>query len=370
MSRTLLHLIWALPAGGAERVAATLARGAVARGWTPLVVCLDFVGELGEGLRADGIEVLCMDKRPGIDSALPLRLAALLRDRRIDLLHAHMFTAAVWGRLAARLAGTRAVVQHEHSTHTLDARWRTWIDRAAPRAPDRRVAVSADLADRLRRGGFPADTLRVIENGIPLEHFRTRPARAAARAALGLAPEERTLLAVGRLEPRKDLPLLFRALSGLPATLLVAGDGPLRTELEALAAREAPGRVRFLGELGDVRPALAAADLYVSSSRTEGTSIALLEAMAAGVPVVATAAGGTPGVLGGCGRLVPVGDAQALATALRTALADPAGMAEAARAAQSRAREIFGEERMNDRFAALYDEISEERPASAGRGGR
>jgi glycosyltransferase involved in cell wall biosynthesis len=138
--------------------------------------------------------------------------------------------------------------------------------------------------------------------------------RAAAREALRLPADVPVVAFVGRLSPEKAPEVLLRALRGTATRILVAGEGPLR---EALAAEADPEQVRFLGFLSDVRPVLAAADVLALPSRTEGLPMAVLEAMAAGLPVVASAVGSLPEVLGeGAGLLVPPGDVPALRLAL------------------------------------------------------
>ncbi len=168
----------------------------------------------------------------------------------------------------------------------------------------------------------------------PVAIATAAPARSRddIRAELGLAPDQQLVLSVGRLHPQKGIDVLISAAARWPSDrvlLAVAGDGPLRGELSAqIAALDAP--VRLLGRRSDVADLLAAADLVVLSSRWEARSLALQEAMRAGRPVVATAVGGTPGLVGDGAVLVPPDDAQALGQSVMALLDDPASRAELA----------------------------------------
>ncbi len=366
------HLIWSLMRGGAERQAVELAVGLHGPEFAVSLDCLTESGPLAADLAAAGVPMRCWNKRPGLDLLLPFRLAGRLRRERVQILHAHMFTAALWGRLAAKLAGVPAVVDHEHSTHTLDQPKRTRLDRLLLPWTGRLVAVSGNLEARFRQAGYPERKLTVIRNGIRLEGL-ARPegdsARAEARKSLGLAADDTVLAVVGMLEPRKDHVTLLAALPEVArargrVTLLAAGDGPLRAELsEQAAGLPAGAQVRFLGDLPNVRPVLWAADVYVSSSITEGTSLALLEALAAGTPVVATAVGGTPEVLEGdqCGLLCPPSDPVRLAETICACLADPAGTAARVLAGRRRVEAEYSRQTMLDRFAGLYRELLAQR---------
>ncbi len=369
---SVLHLIWALPRGGAERQAVELVRGLHGERFTVAVGCLSEMGPLADELSAAGIEVFPLHKRPGLDFGLSRRLAQALRAREVKILHAHMFTAALWGRLAARRAGVPGVISHEHSTFTLDRSWRRFIDRRLGRWTSRIVAVADDLAARFRNAGYPRQKVITIRNGISLEGLERREARSITRARLGLPDQALVLLIVGWLEPRKDHRTLFRALplisrarevGGRELILLVAGNGPLRRELEAAAPELSGGaRIRFLGDVPEVRDLLWAADVYVSSSITEGTSIALLEAMAAKTPVVATAVGGTPEVLaqGEAGWLCPPREPPALAAAICRCLGESAATEAKLGRARQRVAAEYSLDGMIERFRELYEELLRE----------
>ena len=207
-----------------------------------------------------------------------------------------------------------------------------------------------------RRAGLRARTCRagrtvVIHNGIALDRPR-RPSRSAAGPV--------TLLSVGRLRAPKDFRTLLHAMAALDrgtARLRIAGDGPDRAELEHEIARLGLGSVvELLGTRDDVDELLAGADVFVLSSASEGLPMSVLEAMAAGLPVVASAVGGVPELVrdGETGALVPPGDSAALASALRTIVADPALRERLGEAGRRRAEQEFSLARFEREHLALY----------------
>jgi glycosyltransferase involved in cell wall biosynthesis len=246
----------------------------------------------------------------------PSALGPLARLARGGVLHAHDYKALVLALAAGALArvpvvatfhgdigNVRRVVLYERL-----ARW-------AARFTQGVAATSEPLADHIRAAA-PRARVHVIPNGIPVPPLPTAATRASAREALGLSPGLVVVAFVGRLSPEKAPEVLLRAVSGTGLALLVAGEGPLRDALEAEAKADA-GQVRFLGFRADVAPVLAAADVLGLPSRTEGLPMAALEAMAAGLPVIASAVGSLPEVLAdGAGVLVPPGDVSALRLAL------------------------------------------------------
>ncbi|MEV1009335.1 glycosyltransferase [Streptomyces sp. NPDC049881] len=288
-----LHIITGLGVGGAERQLRALLR----RIPFPCdVVTLTNPGPVARDLRADGIRVTHLGMRGNRDmSALP-RLTRLIRDGRYDIVHTHLYRACVYGRLAARLAGVRAVVATEHSLgeRRIEGRPLTQGTRALYLASERlgsaTVAVSAAVAGRLRAWGVPPGRIHVVPNGIEAARFHYDPAaRAAVRERLGVPPETVVVAGVGRLVPGKGFATLVRALAALPpdAWLVLAGDGPEREALLALARRlGVADRMVVTGEWPDVPGLLSAADVFVSPSTEETFGLAVLEALAAGLPVL------------------------------------------------------------------------------------
>lgn len=290
----VVHVITTLTTGGAERQLELLVQRSTADTTT---VCLYGAGPVGDAMRARGdrVEVLGMDgwRKP----LAVLRLARTLRRLRPDVVHVHLLAAQLWGIPAARLAGVRVVVSSEHSLmeDTIEGRPHAWwlqhLYRLLERGTDRTVAVSTTTADRLRAWGIRPDRITVVDNGIDLAALAPRPAdRAAVRAAEGVPEGATAIAAVGRLDPVKRMDEVLRAcaprLRAGGHVLLVAGTGPLLPQLQALASDlGVAGAVRWLGPRDDVHRVLAAADVVLSASRDETFGLAVVEAVAAGLPV-------------------------------------------------------------------------------------
>ncbi|MDT0342109.1 glycosyltransferase [Streptomyces litchfieldiae] len=288
-----LHIITGLGIGGAERQLRALLRR------LPLacdVVTLTNPGPVARQLAADGVRVTHLGMGGNRDvGALP-RLVRLIRRGRYDVVHTHLYRACVYGRIAARLAGVRAVVATEHSlgAHRIEGRPLTPGTRALYLATERlgaaTVAVSATVAGRLLAWGVPERRIHLVPNGIEPDRFRFDPAaRDAARAALGVPRGAVVVGGMGRLVPGKRFDALVRAAARLPddVWVVLAGEGPERAALRVLSARLGlAGRVVLAGGCPDVPGLLSALDVFVSPSTEETFGLAVLEALAAGLPVL------------------------------------------------------------------------------------
>ncbi|MET4925739.1 glycosyltransferase [Streptomyces sp. PSRA5] len=302
----VLHVITGLGIGGAEQQLRLLL------GKLPTdsaVVTLTNPGAVARGITADGFPVTDLGIRGNRDlGALP-RLTRLIRDGRYDLVHTHLYRACVYGRLAARLAGVRTVVATEHSLGAgqIEGRPLTVGARALYLGSERlgtaTVAVSTTVAHRLRRWGVHRDRIHVVPNGIDVPRFaHDETARQKARAELGLPVDAFVVGGVGRLSAGKRFDTLVRAVAALPAArLLLVGEGPERDRLRSLAAElGAADRVLLHGACEDPPPKpgsggdtgpdlpslLAAMDLLVSTSGDEAFGLAVVEGLAAGLPVL------------------------------------------------------------------------------------
>jgi glycosyltransferase involved in cell wall biosynthesis len=292
-----------------------------------------------------------------------------LRLHRPDILHTHGYRVDVIAGRAARGQGI-ATVSTLHGFTGGDWKNRMYerIQLHTLRRADAVIAVSRPIRERLVGIGFEDGKIHVIPNawGSPSSPLP----RAEARAALGIPPEARVLGWVGRLSREKGADLLLEALARVQdgaVTCSVIGDGPRRSELVAQAeALGLSGRVRWHGLVPDAARFLPAFDAFVLSSRTEGTPIALFEAMAAGVPIVATRVGGVPDVVSPEeALLVPSEDPAALATAVDALLAEPDDAARRALAAAARLAGTFALEPWLRRHDALYHTILARRRAGA-----
>ncbi|MFC8827744.1 glycosyltransferase [Streptomyces sp. NPDC057137] len=300
----VLHVITGLGIGGAEQQLRLLLRQLPT---DSAVVTLTNPGAVARGITADGFPVTDLGIRGNRDlGALP-RLTRLIRDGRYDLVHTHLYRACVYGRLAARLAGVRTVVATEHSlgAHQIEGRPLTAGARALYLGSERlgtaTVAVSTTVAHRLRRWGVRRDRIHVVPNGIDVPRFAyDETARQKARAELGLPADAFVVGGVGRLSTGKRFDTLVRAVAALPAArLLLVGEGPERDRLRSLATElGAADRVLLHGACEDPPPnpgsdngpdlpsLLAAMDLFVSTSEDEAFGLAVVEGLAAGLPVL------------------------------------------------------------------------------------
>ncbi len=310
---------------------------------------------------------------PFADARTVAAFRSLLRSERVDVLHTHTSKAGATGRLAALLAGRgrpRAVV-HQFHGHVLaeyfdPARERLYrlVERALARSTGALVAVSAEVRDDLvRLGVAPPEKIHVIAYGFDLDRRLSAPpgARAATRERLGAGEDAFVIGWAGRLtQIKRPLDLVRVGATVEGATLVLAGDGELRADVEQLAAELGTAdRVMLLGYVDGVAELYASFDVFLLTSANEGTPVVAIEALAAGVPVVATDAGGTRTVVddGETGFLAPVGDVAALTTFVER-LRDDAALRDAFGVEGShRMRERFSTARMADQMDALYREL-------------
>lgn len=295
-------------------------------------------------------------------------LTTWLMTQRIALLHSHSYRPNLYARMAGaicRPAGLRMVAQYHNQ---YDDKWLAdstahALEQHLAGVTDAMIAVSASVRDHVaERIALPADRITIIPNGITPDKVRhlNRP---AARAQLGLAPGDLAIGLIGRVCDQKgqqdmvDAALLLRQ-TRPEATILMIGaleDAALHQRLMAqITARQATDRIRFCGHLSDIAPAYAALDILAAPSRWEGFGLMLVEAMAAGLPIVATDVGAIPEVTAGAALLVPAGDPAALARAI--AAFDGPARARAAQAGRIRARD-FNWQAAAKRLTALYDSL-------------
>jgi sugar transferase (PEP-CTERM/EpsH1 system associated) len=348
------------------------------------VLCIREAGPTAERLRAIGVGVTALAAPAGNDPRLPLRLALHIRDADPDVVHTRNW-GGVDGILAARLAGVRRVVHSEHGRDAADPRGENRRRNVARRllAPlvAQFVAVSQDLRRWLvERVGIPARKVRVIANGIEPRPPAAPGEVARARAELG-GNGGLLVGTVGRLDPVKDQAALLRAASALRARdcevrLAVVGDGPCREELLTLTHRLGLAQcVCFAGHREDVPRLMPALDVFVLPSLGEGLCNTVLEAMAAGRPVVATNVGGNPECVaaGESGLLVPPSDEIALADAIEMYARDPELRRRHGEEGRRRVAREFSFEKAVEAYRRLYDGAGDDEPlfpgAEAGEGG-
>lgn len=359
----VMQLVPSLAVGGAERMVATLARYLRRWGHTVAVVAMyrAYGTWIERELEAEGIPVRFLEKRRGLDVRMVPRIARELHRFEPEVLHTHMYTLKYALPALALHRRCRVV----HTVHTLAQaeldRLSMAVQGLAFRAGVVPVAIGEAVAASLR-ATYDRPFRCIIPNGIPVADYAGPPgAGEALRAALGLPPGAPTFVAVASFNPAKNHEALLRAfasprLRASGAHLLLAGDGARRGELEALSRELAlEDRAHFLGVRADVASVLAAADVFVLASRREGNPLSVMEAMAAGKPIVATAVGCLPEMVPErAGRLVPPGDVEALEAAMAELARDlPLARRLGAAAAQV-ARERFDAAVMARAYEELY----------------
>jgi sugar transferase (PEP-CTERM/EpsH1 system associated) len=369
----VLLLITELNVGGAERIVAQLATHLPRDRYQVRVACLYAPHAVGADIEAAGIPVINLDMRGKGDLRAPLRLLRLLRREPVDVLHAHLFHANFLAATVGKAAGVPVVIATRHSIE-IGGRLRERINRATRPLCDTVVAVSREVYQaEIDRSGIDSARVTLIPSGVELDRFAAPDPAATERLrrAWHIQPETKLIGTVGRLVPPKGHTYLLDAATRLrdrapKLRIAIVGDGPLRPALEAQTrSLGLSDTVIFTGIRREVPEILALLDLFVLPSLWEGLPIALLEAMAAGRPVVATRVGGVPEVVvdGTTGRLVATSDPDALANAILTLLQDPDLRRRMGAAGQARVRKHFSVERMVKDMDQLYCRLLAQREA-------
>ncbi|QWV91842.1 glycosyltransferase family 4 protein [Geomonas oryzisoli] len=368
MKRNILYLIESSETGGAENIFAQLVNGVDRRRYTPHVALL-YPGPLYDRLVADGWSPVLVDTRPGaLDCRLLLGIFRLVRRLDIQLVHSHLFTTNVYASALRSLTGVpvistfHGVVDVSPDDRCSRLKWLV-INGFSSSV----VFVSEGLQREFVRAGLASSRKSVvIYNGVDFSRFQTLPPKGEARGRLGIGDGAYVILCVGDLRPAKGYRDALEATAVIRATvpealLVIAGT---KTELypellalcDELKIREC---VRFLGYRDDVADLFAASDVYLSCSLSEGFSLTVVEAMAAGVPVVATRSGGPEEIVvdGTTGLLVDVAEPAQMAGAILSYRNDPAHGRRVAAAAQRDAGERFTLQGMIHSYQELYDSI-------------
>jgi glycosyltransferase involved in cell wall biosynthesis len=357
-----MQLVLSLSPGGTERLVIEIVR-ALSQRIESVVCCLDEPGAWAAEVEALQVPVVSLRRSPGFQPGLAMRLARIIKERGIDVVHCHHYSPYVYGLLASLLKPSVKLVFTEHGklSDAGPSRKRRLVNPILSRWPGHLCAVSADLKRHMVAEGFSARRLSVLYNGVDPGRRPTAAERHEARAALGVPGDAFVVGAVGRLDPVKNLALLLQAHAVLAARdpsvrTVIVGDGPERAALEAKAIEHGVAdTVTFTGYRQDVRALMPAFDVYVNCSAYEGVSLTILEAMASALPVVATRVGGNPEVVieGETGWLVP-GCAASLADAIAALAGDPLRRRAMGDAGRFRVKRHFSIARMVEQYASAY----------------
>lgn len=362
----VMHVVLSLDLGGLERLVIDLVREGRTFGQLASVVCLERPGLLAAELEALRVPAFCVEKPPGLRPEIFRRLRKLFRLLQPDVVHTHQIGALCYAGRAARKAGVPVVVHTEHGKNYASRRRTRWLGRLAGRYAQRFFCVSRDIAEELRACRIvPKTKIAVAPNGIDIGRFRNPAAGIETRRELGIPPSAPVIGAIGRLTEIKRHDLLIRAFARLKlrstdARLMLVGDGPERSELGQLAAELAPpGCVHFVGYQSTPERFLQAMDVLAMSSRSEGMPLAVLEAWAAGVPVVASRVGGIPELIADerTGLLTEFGDIEGLADALERLLSDRALAERIRSAAGNRVETQYSLGQMAANYQREYEEL-------------
>jgi len=323
-------------------------------------------GALAQRVDPARCRVVELGDKLGGDYRLYYKLAREFRRHRIHIAHTHSWATTMEGIIGARLAGVPLIIHGEHGTIKTDTQLHIQIQRWLWRATDQVLSVSEVLRENLhKKFDFPKERIRVVTNGVDLARFDFSRNGVDYKARLGFSSKTLLIGAVGRLVPVKAYPLLLKVclsvFKEIPnAHLLLVGDGPLLdTLVQSAQDDEMANRVHFLGARKDVPEILRGLDVYVLSSENEGMSNTILEAMACGRPVIATAVGGNPELVvdGETGLLVPPNDPHAMAAAITKLLRDPQHSQQMGRRGRQRVEEKFSLEVMVRNYAKVYLEV-------------
>lgn len=365
----LAYVVHSLHPGGTEKLVVEMSL-ALAGEFDVHVFCLDEPGLWASTLRERGIPVQCVWRQPGLDLSVSVKLARALRRCGARIVHAHQCTPWLYAALSRLLYGRPRLLLQEHGRFFPegDRPLRRAVNRLLIRRLTHRfVAVSEDVGRRLQRyEGLGGARIEIIYNGVAAEPPLAADAREGLRQAFGFAGDAFVVGTIGRFDPIKNIPMLVRSLGAArerDARIcgLLVGDG---TELPAI--RELIERlgltdcVRLTGFRADARTLVQCMDLFVLSSLSEGTSMALLEAMAAGVPAVVTAVGGNPEIVraGETGWIVPSDAVDTLTAALVEAANEPQLRTRLGSAGRRRIEECFTFEKMMASYRQLYRSLA------------
>ena len=371
MLPTICQVVHNLHIGGAELLLTELSRALRSR-YRFVFACLDGAGPLAEQLRDEGHVVEVLNRQPGVDWRCGRRLARFLREQNVAAVHAHQYTPFFYTLLARGLGGRPPVIFTEHGRlHPDHPRLKRIVcNRLLRRQHDRVIGVGEAMRQALiANEGIPASSVEVLFNGVRLQPFRAAvedsELRSQTRRELGFSEADCVVVQVARLNALKDHATAARAIaraSQQDARIrwLVVGDGEERTSLEVLLReQQLEGVTRLVGTRRDVPRLLAAADVCLLSSISEGLPLTLIEAMAARLPVVATDVGGVAEVVVPeiTGLLAAAGDDATLAQHLLRLSADRGLAARLGRTGAARAEHLFSFERMEAGYAAVFDDV-------------
>ena len=354
--------------GGAERVISNLIEHTNHNCYLLSILCLEKnIGPFGEDLKTKGYNVKKLDRNPGFDWTMILKIRSLIEAENIDILHCHQYTPYAYGVLAALMTHCK-VVFTEHGRFYPDVRKikRTLINPWLIKITNEVTAISEATRIALHKyENFPLNRIKVIYNGIPKSFGVDVTNNRNLEDEVGLRQNDIILGTVSRLDPIKNHSMIINALKLIlekhcNIRLLIVGDGPERSKLEKMVDSFGLGsKVIFTGYRRDTQRFYKLMDIFLLTSFSEGTAMTLLEAMATGLPCIATGVGGNPEIVldGDTGFIVPSNDYEALAVKISVLLENPELRVKMGKAGRGRFEKHFTACQMAVQYEAIYDKL-------------
>ena len=364
----ILYIALEMDLGGLQRVLNLLIRRIDRNKFTPYLCCLDRGGIFAEELEAGLVKTYVLHRKPGpLDMKLLINLYKILKENKIDIIHSQN-GCTLYAAVAGRFAGVKGIVHTDHGRLVPDKKTAILEDRLFSFFIHRFVGVSEDLTEYLKtRVKINKKRLITIVNGVDVSRFRpfSEESRRKSRSLLGLRDDEKILGTVCRLDPIKNLEFLIQCmpviLRQLPhCKLLIVGEGPIKDELiECVKKLGLASKVIFTGRLNNVEDVYPAFDLYACTSLSEGTSMTILEAMASGLPIVASDVGGNRRLVDESNGIVfPLHDQRAFTEGAIRLLTEPGLSEKMGWKSRDKVERFFGLDKTVREYEALYQSVS------------
>ncbi len=364
--KNIIHITHSLNIGGLEVLLLEFLKRIDREKYNPIVCTFSKNGTLIREFQDIGIPVKIVEKRNGIDYTLSMRLATIFKKNKIDLIHTHNIAAWLYATIAKVIARVPHIVHTEHSNVPSDNKRLFIVEKYLARYTDTIIADSERVAEHLiDRQGIPSEKVVIILNGIDIEKYQVRIDISKKKEEIGLNQHDLVIGIVARLVPVKNHMCLLKAFSLLRKRLeniklVIVGDGELRGDLERYVRdNELSKEVFFLGSRRDIPELLKIFDLFVLPSHSEGLSITLIEAMASGIPIVATDVGGNREVIGNneAGILIPPDSVESLFKAMMVILTHRDRAEKMGRVGIQRARSLFSLSQMTRKYEQIYENL-------------
>jgi N-acetyl-alpha-D-glucosaminyl L-malate synthase BshA len=367
----ICHVLHSMKTGGAEVLAADFGR-MHREAFDVMYLCLDDAGDLADSLKEEGFEVVVLGRNPGFDYSLPSKLGRILKNKQVDIIHAHQYAPFLYSSLARGILHSRPpIIFTEHGRTFPDYRRpkRCFANKFLLKSSDRVVAVGKQVKEALiKNEGIDPSRIDVIYNGVSVDRFsrkQDQQRRLATRMKEGVSDDMTVIIQVARLNPLKDHITAIRAMrqvvDKIPSSiLLIVGEGEERAAIQDEINQLGLSRnVRMLGNRYDVQDLLEASDVFILTSVSEGIPLTVIEAMLSGLPCVATDVGGLSEIIedGEDGFLVQAKDVLGLASRIVELVSAPEIARRFSEVGRTKTRLNFSSERMHAAYLELYQNM-------------